>query len=531
MFSADERIRKTIISLMYRPGVPQDIRNSALYLFIASRPNNLNEELQKIFNSLNTDDPLLTVGLETLASLHYIQALDSVKSVIRTTRTRGGKADYGVKALEKFGHSDAATELVSFMDGADNELQKSSRESLFRSGYSENVRYIETGRLIKTLYHLLTEIKEDIIKGENQLREVNFKICIEECAYRHMEYTTNRYFLDREISYSEMNTSLMSEEEQKIIQKIGLDAIFNAARSFEPELQGSLRQYTNRDDADQMYATLYSEILSQNNHLEEALKTPQDTMKKITAEIQEIQKNHPSPPASDAPDREKMVKDYESELKEREYTMDILNKEFQTYASEMKTWETRVNHVSSDIRMVMNRVRVDRVHSYLPPVNNTETAIHEIQQGILRIDSIEYRQRDLRNRIQKAIDEANHTMQSLRNQTKKHRDRIVELAAQRATIKKDIEDSHIASQKLQQSLNEEKKNLDLLQTRRERQNSISDNIARQRAEFWSDKKRLEDEAKRYLECTVERVVEEKFNPEYQETLEFFRKRLEKSGLK
>jgi hypothetical protein len=529
LFSADERIRRTLISLIYRPGVPQDIRNSTLYLFIASRPYNLNEELQNIFESLNSDDPLLTFGLETLSSLHYIQALDTVKSVIQTTCARGGNAENSVKVLEKFGHSDAATELVSFMDGTDNLLQKASRESLIRSGYSDNVRHIETGRLIKSLYRLLTEIREHITQRENHLREVNFKICTEECAYRRMELATNRYLLDREISCSEMNTLLMSAEEQKIVEIIGIDEIFNAARSFEPEFQRSLIQCMNSDDTNRMYTALYSDILSQNNHLKEAMKTPQNTIKELKAQLQEIERTSPSPPADNAPNREKLLGDYASEVKERDYLLDTLNKEFQIHTSEMKSWETRINKVSSDIRTVMDRVRVERARSHLQPVNNTESAIHEIQQGMYRIDTIEHRQKDLRNRIQKAIDEANRTMQSLRNQTKKHRDRIVELTAERATIKKDLEDSQIASQMLQQNLNEENKNYNLLQTRREHQNSLSDNLARQRAEFWSDKKRLEDEAKRYLECTVERIIEERFNPDYQETLEFFRKQLEKRG--
>lgn len=531
VYLTDERIRKTLISLMYRHGVPQDIRNSALFLFIASRPNNLNEELLKIFNSLNTDDPLLTFGLETLASLHYIQALETVKSVIQTTCIRGGKADYGVKVLEKLGHSDAATELVSFMDGSDNGLQQASRESLIRSGYSDNVRYIETGRLIKSLGRLLTEIREHITQREKQIREVNFQICTEECAYRHMLYTTNRFLLDREITCCELNTELMGEEEQKIIQKIGVDEIINAARSLEPELQRALAQSTNRDDTDQMYASLYSDILSQNNHLKEAMKIPQNIMRELKAEIQEIQKNQPSPPSGEATDREKIVKDYESQVKESEYKRDFLNKELQTITSEMRTWESRANRVSSDLGTVMNRVRGDKGRSHQSRITNTETAIREIQQSIQRIDTIEHREQDLRNRIQKLIEEATRTLQNLKCETKKHRDRIVELAGHYASIKKDLEDSQIASQKLQQSLNEENKNYDLLNTRREHQNGLSDNAARQRAEFWSDKKRLEDEAKRYLECTVERVVEEKFNPEYQDTLEFFRRRLEKSGLK
>jgi hypothetical protein len=256
VFLADERIHKTLTFLMSRPNVPQDIRNLALCLLIASRPKDLNEELQEIFSVLTPDDPLLAFGLDTLASLCCIQTLDTVRSVIRNTGTNNRNVQAGVKVLEKFGHSNAATELVSFMDGPDNELQHASRESLIRSGYSENVRYIETGRLIKSLYRLLTEIKEHITERENQFREVNFEICTEECAFRHMEYTINRYLLDREIFCNELNTKLLLEEEQKIIEKIGVDAVFHVARSFEPELQRTQAQSTIHDDTDQTYAAL-----------------------------------------------------------------------------------------------------------------------------------------------------------------------------------------------------------------------------------------------------------------------------------
>jgi hypothetical protein len=531
VFTADERIRKTLISLMYRPDVPQDIRNSALSLFIVSRPKNLNEELKKIFISLNADDPLLTFGLETLATLHYLPALDTVISVIQTIRTRGGNAEYGVKVLEKLGHSDAAKELVSFMDEPGDGMQESSRESLIRSGYSDNVRYIETGRLIKSQYRTLTEIKDHISQQENRLREVNFQICTEDCAYRHMVYIINRFLLNHEIACCELNTKLMVEEDQKMIQRIIVDEIINAARSVEPELPRALAQNTNGGDSDEMYATLYNDILSRNNHLREAIKDPQNSIRELNVEIQEIGNNRPLPPADDVLERDKLVKDYESQVKEQKYRLDFLNKELHTFTSAMRIWESRINQVSSGLGPAMNRATRGRSHSHQLHITDTNSAIREIQVSIRQIETIEQREQDLRNRILKSTEDATRTLGDLERETKKHRDRIVELATQRASIKKDLEDSQIASQKLQQSLNEEKKNLDLLQKRREHQNALSDNVARQRSEFWSDKKRLEDESKRYLECTVERVVEERFNPDYQETFDFFRKRLQKSGLR
>jgi chromosome segregation ATPase len=323
----------------------------------------------------------------------------------------------------------------------------------------------------------------------------------------------------------------MVEEDQKMIQRIIVDEIINAARSVEPELPRALAQNTNGGDSDEMYATLYNDILSRNNHLREAIKDPQNSIRELNVEIQEIGNNRPLPPADDVLERDKLVKDYESQVKEQKYRLDFLNKELHTFTSAMRIWESRINQVSSGLGPAMNRATRGRSHSHQLHITDTNSAIREIQVSIRQIETIEQREQDLRNRILKSTEDATRTLGDLERETKKHRDRIVELATQRASIKKDLEDSQIASQKLQQSLNEEKKTLDLLQKRREHQNALSDNVARQRSEFWSDKKRLEDESKRYLECTVERVVEERFNPDYQETFDFFRKRLQKSGLR
>jgi hypothetical protein len=524
---ADRQIRETFEQLVTDASASETELKDAVRAYVRSRPDNLNDRLERFLAGRPADDPIVEATIQIVADEAVLTATAPVVDLFERLQADNPRGAIPVaETLEAMGHDAARRALQTAMEDAPEVVAEQARESLIKAGYYEQVRASDIRGRSESLAEESETTEQKKEKRKQERREVRREYKRVETDLRQQVYEGDQILRRGLVNVLERRIDGMDTLADLYLEDRRVEQLIDSGSSLHSELGAYLRRMSIGGDIKNGIEEEIATIEQDLEYLESLVKGDGDRASTIETKLRELdQGDSPETIDSDelgveADDAERQLQaelrsmerkslqglrdGYRSAADDRRDRIQSLRTQFEQKRSQFQSISASGHQVVTDIQSAIDlaETRANRIKKL--------TAKRQREWSRV-IDEVERRNQELGAHIEKMKD----TIRTLESKQR----RIDDLTEQ-------IGEARVRQQHLGQRSHEDRDAYEEFEPLARGEARHQARTANEREEFFKHRHIYSSFIRRYYEMQLDAVSHERFKQEHGELLAEIREEVE-----